>query len=109
MIWGWPCWRIKQSVISWSFLVFTPNASAGSRIRPCRWHRRLVGATYNGVLIIVYRKSRDKYSSAVQVKYGIFLVEMNFDALGKSEIGQTKVRQANTLAWNVDPLSRVYP
>ena len=93
---------------SWSFLVFTPNASAGSRIRPCRWHRRLVGATFNGVLIIVYRKSRDKDNSAVQVKYCVLLVEMSFGALGKSEMGQTKVKQANTLAWNVDPLSRVY-
>lgn len=68
-----------------------------------------MGAIFNGVLITVYRDSMHKDSSAVQVKYGINLVEMSFDALGKSELGQTRVRQANILAWNVDPLSRVYP
>ena len=96
-------------MFSWSFLVFTSNASAGSRIRPCRWHRRLVCATFDGVFLIVHREYRDKESSAVQVRYGVFLVEMSFDALGKSEMGQTRLRQANTLAWNVDPLSWVYP
>lgn len=31
-----------------------------------------------------------------------------FDAFGKSKLGQTKVKQANSQAWNVDPMSRVY-
>lgn len=31
------------------------------------------------------------------------------DAFGKSKLGQTKVKQANSQAWNVDPMSRVYP